>query len=223
MREGLGKKERRGSFVSRGNGIVVWFSGVGMTGFQDPGSSTFAIGFLRHEAEVRRWLRARMSSPDDVEDVIQEAYCRAWAARGGAKIENPRAYFFQVVRSIVIDQLRRSRVVKIEAVADLEAFGEHSEEPGPERIAAGHGDLARVRAFLAGLPDRCRKILVMRKIEGVPQKEIARQLGVSESIVENEAAKGLRLLLDAFAERDSNSSVAETKLPRRTGRERTRL
>ncbi|EHN76805.1 RNA polymerase sigma-24 factor, partial [Streptomyces coelicoflavus ZG0656] len=49
------------------------------------------------------------------------------------------------------------------------------------------------------LPDRCRRIFEMRRILGLSQREIARQLGVSENVVENEAARGLKAILAALA------------------------
>ena len=58
-------------------------------------------------------------------------------------------------------------------------------------------------ALIAALPDRCRRIFELRKIEGVSQREIARRLGVSEHVVENESVRGLRAILAAMTEQDA--------------------
>lgn len=166
---------------------------------------------LPHEADVRAWLRRGKVLPGDVEDVIQEAYCRLAALNGVAHIGNPRAYFFTVVRGIVIDQVRRARVVRIETVTEIDALNVVLDDPSPERVVGGRRELARVRRLIAGLPDRCRRIFEMRKIDGLSQREIARVMGVTETIVENDVVRGQRLILKALAEGDAGlDHVLET-------------
>lgn len=155
---------------------------------------------LPHEAEVRGWLRRSLLAQGEEEDVIQEAYCRLSALDGVAHISNARAYFFQVVRGIVIDQLRRARVVRIETVTEVDALRLPTDAPSPERIAGARRELAHVRGLIDALPDRCRRIFELRKIEGRSQKEIAMLMGVNEHVVENDVAKGQRLILKAWAE-----------------------
>jgi len=48
------------------------------------------------------------------------------------------------------------------------------------------------------LPDRCRRVFEMRKIQGLSQREIAARLGITETVVENEVVKGLRLISRAL-------------------------
>lgn len=157
-----------------------------------------AESVMPHEAKVRAWLaRARMSQ-EDVDDVIQEAYCRLAALDGFEAIDRPDAYFFSIARNLLASQMRRARIVQIEAVAELEALAPFDEMPSPERHAAARIELARVRALVAALPERCRQIFEMRKLEGLPQREIAARLGVTESIIENDGAKGVRLILAAL-------------------------
>lgn len=151
-----------------------------------------------YEGDVRRWLRRSLSHRWDIDDIIQEAYCRIWSNASTATVLHPRAYFLQVVRNVVIDQGRRARVVKIDAVAEIEEFGSLDDEHSPERITSGRRDLDRLQSILNALPERSRRILEMRKILGLSQKEIARQLGVSENIVENDASRALRQVLKLY-------------------------
>lgn len=155
---------------------------------------------LPHEADVRAWLRRSLGPGGDVEDVIQDAYCRLIGLADVGHILNPRAYFFTVARGIVIDGLRRSRVVRMDTVTEIDALNVVLDDPSPERIAAGRRELARVQRLIAALPDRCRRIFEMRKIDGLSQREIARRMGVPETIVENDIKRGLRLLLKALAD-----------------------
>ena len=158
---------------------------------------------LPHEAAVRVWLRRSFAAAGDVDDIIQETYCRLAALSNIEHIDQPRGYFFQAARSVALEQIRRARVVRIETVSEIEALDLALEEPSAERIVSGRRELERVRGLIAALPERCRRIFEMRKIEGVPQREIARRLGVTEHVVENESVRGLRAILAAMTEQDA--------------------
>jgi RNA polymerase sigma-70 factor (ECF subfamily) len=155
---------------------------------------------LPHEADVRRWLRRAGATPPDIDDIVQEAYCRLAGLATVAHIQNGRAYFFQTVRSIAIERIRRSRVVRIDSVPEIDALSIVDSEPLPERIVASRRELQRVQALIDGLPDRCRQIFTLRRIQGMPQRDIARLLGVTENVVEMQAMRGLRLILQALTE-----------------------
>lgn len=155
---------------------------------------------MPHEGGVRAWLRRSLISQADIDDLIQEAYCRMAALDTVDHIDRPDGYFFQIVRNLLGEQVRRARIVRIEAVTEIDSLSIYSDEPSPERITAAKRELAKVQRLIERLPERCRRIFELRKIHGVPQREIARMLGVSESTVENDGAKGLRLIMRALRE-----------------------
>jgi RNA polymerase sigma-70 factor (ECF subfamily) len=162
---------------------------------------------LPHEAQVRSWLR-RMIAPDDIEEIIQEAYFRISCLGDIAHIQNGRAYFFTTARMLVLERIRRSRIVRLDALTEIEASNIMSSEPSPERSIAGRRELARVRRLIEALPDRCRQIFELRKIEGLSQREVARRMEVPEHTVENDVARGLKLILHALAEGEQRAEEA---------------
>ena len=167
-----------------------------------------ADSVMPHEAKVRAWLARSRMSQEDIDDVIQEAYCRLSSLDGFEAVDRPDAYFFSIARNLLASQMRRARVVQIEAVAEIEALAPFDEAPSPERQASARMELERVRTLVAALPERCRRIFEMRKIEGLPQREIAERLGVTESMVENDGAKGVRLILAAMRSQDEAGIAA---------------
>lgn len=173
---------------------------------------------LPHEAALRRWLAPRLA-PHDLEDVVQEAYCRISALDDVDHIRSGRAYLFTTARMLVIERLRRARVVSIETVAELDALPLAADLPSPERIAGGRRELARVQRLIAGLPDRCRRIFELRKVQGLSQREVAAALGVAEHTVENDVARGLKLILRAIA---AGEDAAEHAMKGLSQDERTR-
>jgi RNA polymerase sigma factor (sigma-70 family) len=157
---------------------------------------------IPYEGTVRAWLARARVSEEDVDDIVQEAYCRIAALDTVDHITRPGAYFFSIVRNLLLQRIKRSRIVSIDMIAEIEAFV-IDDSPSPEREAAGRLDYARLRTIMAGLPERCRRIVEMRKIEGVSQKEIARRIGVTESVVENDVHHGVQAILRVWRDEDS--------------------
>jgi RNA polymerase sigma-70 factor (ECF subfamily) len=156
---------------------------------------------LPHERQLRRWLRAAFPTID-VDDVVQEAYCRIAAIGYVGHIDDPRQYLFRTARNVVLEQIRRTRVVRIDAASGLAELRDAvlEDTASPERVVAARMALARIEELINMLPERARQVFRMRKIEGMPQRDIAQQLGLTENIVENEVARGLRRILDAMTE-----------------------
>jgi RNA polymerase sigma-70 factor (ECF subfamily) len=168
---------------------------------------------LPHEPDVRIWLRRRF--PDaEADDVIQEAYSRIAGARIGG-ISSGRAYFIATARNIVIEQMRRRRVVRFQALSAFDAESLVDEAPSPEQITAHRRRLDAVREVVQVMPALCREIFTLRKFYGYSQREIAGRLGVSENIVEKEVARGVRLVLETVSG-DGSPQYANTTASRRS-------
>ena len=157
-----------------------------------------AASIMPHEPAVRSWLARSRFPPDQIDDFVQEAYCKLSALASVEHIQRPDSYFFQIVRSLVADKIRQSRIVSIESVTEIDLLPVSSDEPSPERIVSARRELAEVLDLIAALPGRCRKVFELRKIQGVSQKEIAKRLGITETMVENDVVKGMRIISAAL-------------------------
>lgn len=157
-----------------------------------------ALHILPHERYVRAWLVRDMRRSSDVDDVIQEAYCQIAELDTVAHIRNGRAYFLTAARSILLQRLRRERVVRIETVTDFDALHLVDDEPSPEQVTGARRELKRVLGLIAMLPPVCRQVIELRRIHGFSQKETAQRLSVTESVVENHSIRGLRTILNAL-------------------------
>lgn len=157
-----------------------------------------AAQVMPHEPVVRRWLARSKVAPPEIDDLVQYAYCRFAELPSVEAITDPAAYFFEVVRRAQLNNMRRARVVSMETVAEIDALNIYAEDPSPERVVAARRELGEVLRLIERLPDRCRRVFEMRKIQGLSQREIASSLGIPETVVENEVVKGLRLISRAL-------------------------
>lgn len=159
----------------------------------------FAREVLPHEPDLRKWLSGRLRglNSGDVDEVVQEAYARLWAADPNA-IRNARAYLYVTARHIVGEQIRRSRIVAIDLVADLDALNIVDDETSVHRRLSGQEELARLHESLQTLPPKCREAFELKKFQDFSQRRIAEHMGIAESTVEKHLAKALRLISEAM-------------------------
>lgn len=154
---------------------------------------------LPYEPALRVWLSSRRLPGVEIDDVIQETYARLIRAEALAEIRNPKAYMFQTAWSVIVTQMRRERVVSMQALAELDEMALTADQPSPEQEAADRQELLRLAEAIATLPGKVRDVFKLRRVDGLSQKEVARRLGLSESTVEKHLRRGYLLLLKRFA------------------------
>jgi len=158
----------------------------------------FAREILAHEDALMRYLRRAWSHQDDIHDLRQETYMRVYEAASKARPQAPKSFLFTSARHLMSDRLRRGRVVSIEAVGDLDALNVLIDEVSPERRLDARQVLKRLGEAFDRLPDRCREVMWLRRVEELPQREVAARLNINEKTVEKHVAKGARLIADYF-------------------------
>jgi RNA polymerase sigma factor (sigma-70 family) len=172
---------------------------------------------LPHERDLRMWLQRRFVASVEVEDIVQECYCRLARLTDVTRIAEPRAYLFTIARNIAFEHRRRASVVRFETLSEAGDGDAGIDFLSPDRIAEGRQDLSRLQAAMATLSDRARQIFILRRVEGLSQKAIAEALGVTESVVENDASRSLRTVLQLMT-----APEADELSPRQAGGSRAR-
>lgn len=158
----------------------------------------FAREILVHEDALVMYLRRRWPRRDEIHDLRQEAYVRVYEAAGKARPTMPKSFLFATARHLMADRLRRGRVVSIETVGDFESMNVLIDEISPERRLGARQVLKRLAEAFDRLPDRCREVVWLRRVEELPQKEVASRLGITEKTVEKHVAKGVRMIAEHF-------------------------
>ncbi len=171
--------------------------------------SRILIEFETGKTDLRRYLGRFFARTQDVEDMLQEVFVRAYAAESRGPILLPRAYLFRVAKHVALNEIARrknSATDSVEDFPDPDVIGSGN-QPGLEQEVDGRRRLALFANAVAALPSQCRKVLVLKKIEGLSQREIATRLGIAESTVEKHLAKALLLTRDFMARRDASFAM----------------
>jgi RNA polymerase sigma factor (sigma-70 family) len=166
---------------------------------------------LPHEPALRVWLRRRRLEGLEIDDVIQETYTRLIAADSVAHIRDAKSYTFQIAGSVVVDHLRRLKVVSIASVSDFDQLDMPSNEPSPERQVIDREELHRLALFIAALPARVRDVFTLRRVYGLSQREVAERLGIAESTVEKHMARGFLLMLEQLGHGGNDPAQASSQ------------
>jgi RNA polymerase sigma factor (sigma-70 family) len=158
----------------------------------------FATQVLPLEGTLTRYLRRAWRDQSEIDDLRQEIYVRVYES---AMVRIPPLagpFVFAVARNLLIDRMRRSQIVSIDLMADLERLNVLSDEIGADRVLSGRQELARLHRATLDLPPRCREVFRLRKIEGLSQREVAERLEIAEGTVEKQVAKAMRALASGY-------------------------
>ena len=169
----------------------------------------FAEEVLVHEESLMKFLRRSWPNATELDDIRQETYIRVYEAAAKALPQATKAFLFTTARHLMIDRVRRQRVVSIEAVGGLGELDDLNvliDEPSSETKVSAREELRRLAEALDGLPSRCRDILWLRRVEDLPQKEVARKLGLTEKTVERALARGVELLARSVLSRSEGGT-----------------
>lgn len=150
------------------------------------------------EADLMQFLRQNWRNESNIADIRQDTYVRIYEAACEEVPASARGFVFTAARNLLIDRVRRSRIVPIEAAAELTTFEIAATEPGPDRAVIARDELRRLSAAVDGLPPRIREAFVMRQIQGLSRREIAVRMGIAEMTVKRHLEKGVRALADVL-------------------------
>jgi len=164
---------------------------------QDPEvAKWFAEEVQPHESELRAYLRSKFSRHLDVDDLIQETYARLLQAREQAPLRSAKAYLFTTARNAAFDFFRRRKIVTIEGIAEIELLPVFEDRPGVAEAVCHDQELQLLAEAIQALPERCRRVLTLRKLHGLSHREIAQKLGIAENTVNAQVAIGVLRLRD---------------------------
>jgi RNA polymerase sigma-70 factor (ECF subfamily) len=141
---------------------------------------------------LARWLTRNST---DAEDVVQDACERALKYFGAFHGNDAKAWFLTIVRHACYDWLKRNRPAEI-VPTDGQAIEDTPDPtaPTPEQAAMRNASAAALTEAIAGLPLGYREVLILRELEEMPYREIARVVDIPIGTVMSRLARARGLL-----------------------------
>lgn len=165
------------------------------------------------------FIRARMPSTSDADDVLQQVFTRIQrSAAGGAEVRHVSGWVHTIARNAIADFYRStsadaSRNEKVRLQADMDASAARFESSDDDDAASA--ELSQcVRPFLARLPAEQREALELTDLGSLSQTAAAKQLSLSTSTMKSRVQRGRSNLRNLIAsccsvELDSRRKVVD--------------
>ena len=147
---------------------------------------------------LAKWL---LRNEEDAQDVVQEAYLRAFKSFGGFHGSNGRAWLLTIVRNTSYTLLKKNRAVDLTTTFDEEIHPSGHESVSPATLLERSEDADLVREAMDKLPVDFREILVLRHLEGLSYKEIADIAQIPPGTVMSRLARARGKLKECLATR----------------------
>ena len=165
---------------------------------------------------LARWLSG---SPTDADDVVQEAFLRAFRFFDGYQGDNPRAWLLAIVRNTWFTEWRRQRH-RADATPYDDSLNVDEQLPGwadesgddPEKLAVRQDETELVHRALATLPVEFREVIVLRELEDMSYKDVAAVAGIPLGTVMSRLSRARRLLCTAVRAAQGGSELPAIRL-----------
>ena len=142
--------------------------------------------------DLRRFILRRVDSSEDADDLLQETFIKIHGKLDTLEDrERLNAWVYQIARNTVTDYYRRRRAVELLPEGGIEDIAVEPEWPENDVEQTVGGWL---RPMVETLPERYRQALVLTEFEGLSQREMAEELGLSYSGAKTRVQRGRVML-----------------------------
>lgn len=159
---------------------------------------------------LKGYLRKFLKSREDIEDVVQDSFLKTLEAATKGEIQYPSSYLYTTARNLALNKLTRNYHELFDFIENFPADMSLLESVSLEEHAISTERLLLFCRVASQLPEQCRKVLILRKVYGYTQDEVAEQLGISVSTVEKHLVKGM-VRCTEFMERQDASYDARAE------------
>jgi RNA polymerase sigma-70 factor (ECF subfamily) len=159
--------------------------------------SVILSAFQSVEPGLKQYVTRFVLRHQDIEDIVQETFLRAYESEQSQEIRAPKSFLFRVARNIALNEIARKANSLTDLVGDLDSLDVIDNRPTAEQQLEIRRSFDELNAVIGALPRQCRRVLVMRKVFGLSHKEIARRMDISVRTVEKHLAKALQRCQDS--------------------------
>jgi RNA polymerase sigma-70 factor, ECF subfamily len=182
---------------------------------QMPNFEELVLPHLDAAYNLARWLTR---NTQDADDVVQEAYLRAFRFIGGFRGRDARTWLLKIVRNTCYTWLHQNRAQQVTDPFDEQVHTEAAESQDPEKLLLRKAEGQLLNQALEELPTDFREVFVLLEFEGLSYKEIAEVLGIPIGTVMSRLARARHRLCESLSSDLSNGNAREGKSTNRSHR-----
>jgi len=153
--------------------------------------SGISEAFVENDSFLKKFLARFLSSPQDIEDVVQEAYLRAYVAEQKKDIDQPKAFLFRVAKNVALTKLTKKSRQITDYLEESAASAVLDHESAADKEVEARQSFGLYCEAVASLSDKAREVFLLRKVHGFSHREIAERMTLSVSSVEKYLRHGI--------------------------------
>lgn len=158
-----------------------------ITALKNGDMRAFEYVYITYSDSLLNYADRLLNDTHTAQDVVQQVYYKIWENRTSLEITlSIRAYLYKSVYYGCLNTLtHRKNIRPYEQLQTGNLYLSHILQTPEAEISLWQSDMEEIlREAIETLPEKCRKVLLLSKYEGLKNKEIAQQLGISEKTVE---------------------------------------
>ncbi len=149
----------------------------------------FSEAFNTYFTPLCQYAYVFCKDEDHAKEIVQIVFIKLWEKREDLTIKNLTSYLYQAVKNRALNHVRdQKKTIVLYQQADAPVEEERKPELGIESL----------HEAIALLPDRCKEIFVLKRMNGMTYKQISEKLSLSEKTVENQMGIALKKLKESL-------------------------
>lgn len=172
------------------------------------------ILYQRLRRPLMRFASRYFKKPQEIEDIVQEAFIRVIEAQDARQVDVSAAYLYRTTRNLALNSLDKMEYKLTDTVGDLLPQSVLLATPSLEEQFESRERFELFCRAIRELPLKCQRVFILRRIYGMSHKEIAGRMGISVKTVEVHLTKAIVRCTDYM---DAAESAAAPGEPVRVG------
>ncbi|MDD2437575.1 MAG: RNA polymerase sigma-70 factor [Massilibacteroides sp.] len=158
--------------------------------------SAFNTIFNNFYIQLYFYCRKYIPNPEEAKDLLQNVFLRLWEKREEIEIKvSLKAYLYRSVQNECLNYIRSSRLNLSLSEIEGESILPNTSDPfSPDTDTENREIENLVDSIVETLPEHCRKIFIMSRINGIKNKDIAQQLSISVRTVDTQIYRALKIM-----------------------------
>lgn len=169
-------------------------------------NSVLRVWYSKHFDLLVSFLRTRFGpGPPDPEDIAQRTFSRLLERPALDQVTNPRAFLWRIAHNLMVSEHRATGTAE-RRLENLRVLSELDEGYllVPERVLEAQEQMQIALQILEAMPEKRRNILMMVRVDGCSQREVAARMGISAPAVSKHLGKATAELYDALKRRSDS-------------------
>ncbi|MGV4461551.1 RNA polymerase sigma factor [Ornithobacterium rhinotracheale] len=167
----------------------------------------FKILFTKYRPRLTNYAHRFINNQVVVEDLVQDTFEKIWEKRSTLDLISVSSLLFTIIRNKCINHLKRQSILEISSIEYLENLEGEERLYGVDLKSEAEVPLlveklkAQIEIVLRQLPKRTKEIFLLRRDEGLKNREISERLGISTTAVEKHMSRALMVFKIHFKEK----------------------